>query len=113
VSKPIEFQRIYSRIWGPIEVEMMWDDNNVQVVKMVRGEPLKMAQAAGEAVTFLYWRFNPPERRATRDDLRKALGPLDALHEAFIRMDNQDIPYIEAVLEIRKRMLKSAGVVRK
>lgn len=100
-------QTLRSRTLGNIEVERMWDDNGVQVVKVRRNRIV----IGGRPQDFIYWRLNPyPERIATREDLTKAIGSKPLLNEALICLENQDVENLDKVLAARRKIMKSAGV---
>lgn len=80
-------QQLYSRKFGEINIETMWDDNGVRVAKVSFDNPLPVATA--------YLRLNSPERVATREDLEKAITYPPHLEEALLRFDNPDFPQEE------------------
>jgi hypothetical protein len=97
-------QQLYSRKFGEISVEIMWEDNGVRVAKVSFDNPVP--------VRTTYLRLSSPERVATREDLEKAISYLPHLAEALFCFDNPDLSQEEwdKVLEVRRKIIKSAAV---
>jgi hypothetical protein len=107
-----DLQRLNSQKYGILLVERSWYDNGIHIAKIRGGKPLEEARAKGRKIEFLYWRLTEPEREATQKDIRKAFPPGDTMVETMLIKQNEDIPNIEEVMEVRHRIMRSAGLIR-